>query len=167
MKSVSTIIPFVLYLTGKDGHENKPMLDLLEITHVISLHISCEIHVRHNGLTYLDVILDDDEEESLDEVIPRCVEFIRDATGPVLVHCFAGMSRSASICMAYLILEQKKTFEQAFDVVKSRRPCIYPNNGFLRQLAMLARENEDHRTVPLPVAKRPDEEVKSSTGDNT
>ncbi|VDD74695.1 unnamed protein product [Mesocestoides corti] len=54
--------------------------------------------------------------------------------GRTLVHCMAGVSRSASIVLAYLIKYQKMSLAEAYDRVRSIRPCIQPNLGFWRQL---------------------------------
>ena len=52
-----------------------------------------------------------------------------------MVHCQAGISRSASICLAYLLWSQtSKTLNEAFEFVRSRRPVVAPNFNFLRQL---------------------------------
>ncbi|GIL80227.1 hypothetical protein Vretimale_17425 [Volvox reticuliferus] len=55
-------------------------------------------------------------------------------TGVVLVHCMAGMSRSASVVVAYLMWGDHLPYVEAFKQVKAARPCIYPNLGFLLQL---------------------------------
>ncbi len=54
--------------------------------------------------------------------------------GRTLVHCMAGVSRSATLVLAYLIKHQKMSLSQAYDLVRSKRPCIQPNLGFWRQL---------------------------------
>lgn len=59
----------------------------------------------------------------------------------VLVHCSAGISRSPSVVMAWLITRRGKSFEEAFEMVKRCRPYIMPNEGFERQLILLAKHN--------------------------
>ncbi|MED6283326.1 Dual specificity protein phosphatase 14 [Characodon lateralis] len=54
--------------------------------------------------------------------------------GAVLVHCAAGVSRSASLCLAYLMKYQRVSLAEAHAWVKARRPVIRPNSGFWRQL---------------------------------
>ncbi|MGL5100977.1 MAG: dual specificity protein phosphatase family protein [Plesiomonas sp.] len=51
----------------------------------------------------------------------------------MLVHCWAGMSRSATIVLSYLMLKQNMTLKEAINTVKEKRG-ILPNRGFLRQL---------------------------------
>ena len=56
--------------------------------------------------------------------------------GKILVHCFAGRSRSAAICCAYLIKKNGLSLEQALKEIKEKRPCVMPNPGFLFQLQL-------------------------------
>jgi protein-tyrosine phosphatase len=52
----------------------------------------------------------------------------------VLVHCAAGVSRSTSCVLAYLILYQKIPIAIAYAFVKMKRSCVRPNPGFIRTL---------------------------------
>lgn len=66
------------------------------------------------------------------------VESIRRKGGRILVHCNAGVSRSATVAIAYLMKAEAMTFAEAYDFVKSKRPCIQPNAGFMKQLKTLS-----------------------------
>lgn len=50
--------------------------------------------------------------------------------GSVLVHCAAGVSRSATIVIAYLMRTKGMGFQEAMNFVKKRRGVICPNYGF-------------------------------------
>ncbi len=69
--------------------------------------------------------------------------------GAVLVHCYMGMSRSATVCISYLIRRFGLTMRQALDVVVTARPLVRPNDSFLRQLICYEREiiNQPHTTA--------------------
>ncbi|XP_062858794.1 dual specificity phosphatase 29-like [Trichomycterus rosablanca] len=54
----------------------------------------------------------------------------------LLVHCVMGRSRSATLVLAYLMIEEKMTLVEAIEQVKRRRR-ILPNWGFLKQLKEL------------------------------
>lgn len=59
---------------------------------------------------------------------------VKQSGGRVLVHCQAGISRSATICLAYLMHTQRVKLDEAFDFVKRRRHVISPNLAFMGQL---------------------------------
>lgn len=54
--------------------------------------------------------------------------------GKVLVHCVAGVSRSASICLAYLTKYKCRSLRDAYHLMCMKRPMVRPNLGFWRQL---------------------------------
>ncbi|XP_073843604.1 dual specificity protein phosphatase 18 [Musca autumnalis] len=62
------------------------------------------------------------------------IEEVRQNGGKTLVHCVAGVSRSASLCLAYLMKYQGMTLREAFMHIKTIRPQIRPNTGFFEQL---------------------------------
>ena len=76
--------------------------------------------------------------------------------GKVLVHCREGVSRSASIVIAYLMIRHQYTVENAIKEVITHR-WIRPNPNFQRQLVQLEfrlraeKENDDE--VPNEVTK--------------
>lgn len=57
-------------------------------------------------------------------------------TGRVLVHCAMGVSRSATIVLAFLMIFENMTLVDAIQTVQAHRD-ICPNSGFLRQLQVL------------------------------
>ncbi|XP_012786876.1 dual specificity protein phosphatase 14-like [Ochotona princeps] len=54
--------------------------------------------------------------------------------GTTFVHCSAGVSRSATLCIAYLMKFHHVCLLEAYRWVKARRPVIKPNVGFWEQL---------------------------------
>lgn len=56
----------------------------------------------------------------------------------VLVHCWAGMNRSATICCAALILVEGLTFEQALARVRERHPWARPDSHHTLMLRYIA-----------------------------
>lgn len=52
----------------------------------------------------------------------------------MFVHCQAGISRSATICLAYLMRTNRVKLDEAFEFVKQRRSIISPNFSFMGQL---------------------------------
>ncbi|KAK9864391.1 hypothetical protein WJX84_007101 [Apatococcus fuscideae] len=68
--------------------------------------------------------------------------FIENArkAGGVLVHCQAGVSRSATVATAYLMCSQHIGSEKALRLIQASRPCVGPNIGFRAQLKALEEE---------------------------
>lgn len=59
-------------------------------------------------------------------------EGLRD--GNVLVHCYAGVSRSTTILTAFLMKKYLWSLNETLFKVKKLRPVIRPNKGFMNQL---------------------------------
>lgn len=75
----------------------------------------------------------DNSTQSLLRHFPAAIAFMKDAIkrgGGVLVHCYAGVSRSATVVIAYLMQEYELSFEEAFSKASKARPIIFPNIGF-------------------------------------
>lgn len=64
----------------------------------------------------------------------RCCRFL--PAGRVLVHCARGISRSAALVLAFLMIKERLTLVEAAEVVHKHRN-ILPNVGFLNQLRHL------------------------------
>ncbi|XP_031343255.1 dual specificity protein phosphatase 14 isoform X1 [Photinus pyralis] len=69
--------------------------------------------------------------------------------GKTLIHCTAGVSRSATLCIAYLMKYHKLSLIESYNYLKLRRPIIKPNCGFFRQLIEYERELFGNNTVKL------------------
>lgn len=65
------------------------------------------------------------------------IKSVKEKNGRILVHCNAGVSRSSTVCIGYLMQHKQMDFESAFRLVKLERECIRPNDGFLKQLKEL------------------------------
>lgn len=85
---------------------------------------------------YEFIQLEDTESANLLDSLCVGVDFIEKANrkGKVLVHCHAGMSRSASFVCAWLMKRDNISLQQAEDHIKLRKPDIAINQGFILQL---------------------------------
>ncbi|KAI4330550.1 hypothetical protein MLD38_028829 [Melastoma candidum] len=80
----------------------------------------------------------DTESENLLDYLEPCLDFIKKSRqeGCILVHCFAGVSRSAAIITAYLMQSEQLSQEDALESLKQSCEFVSPNDGFLEQLKM-------------------------------
>lgn len=124
-----------------DAEANTPWLQSTGITHVLQVAEGLIQTQLHSGtLTYLFKPLEDAPDEDLVVHFPRFFPFIEDAIqggGKVLVHCVAGVSRSATVVIGYLMCKEGLSYNAAYNVVAEARPWINPNPGFVMQLRHL------------------------------
>jgi predicted protein tyrosine phosphatase len=92
---------------------------------------------------YLAIAATDSPAYSMAEHFDEACRFIDQARaqhGTVLVHCQAGVSRSASIVLCYLMRNNEWTLRQALEHVWRTRPFVLPNAGFFDQLLEVERQ---------------------------
>ena len=105
---------------------------------------------------------------------------IKQKGGCTFVHCVAGISRSATVCIAYLMKHLCWELQKAFDFVKSKRSCVAPNLSFMGQLLAFEKQlnpNTPSRGITVhykdetkykrssPTTEEPDIATKSSKSD--
>eukprot|EP00899_Mesostigma_viride_P029501 jgi/Mesvir1/9736/Mv12200-RA.1 len=97
-------------------------------------------------------LLDDDDADLLSH-LPGCLDFIRQhlqistataefpaAPGAaVVVHCHAGVSRSAAVLTAYLMVTERRSFADALASLQQASEGALPNDNFCQQLLLFER----------------------------
>ena len=101
------------------------------ICHVLTVARGLNIKVDCKHLV-IDVL--DDPSDNLLIYFEQMNDFIEQGLkkGNVLVHCAAGVSRSASAVIAYIMKKNKWSFNKTRNFVMSKRSVIYPNDGFVK-----------------------------------
>lgn len=123
----------------------------LGITHIINVTLEMP-NLNLPNLECIQIHVDDTPSARLSLYFDRCSDKIHQVHlrgGRTLVHCVAGVSRSASLCMAYLMKYHRMNLEQAYHHVKKRRPVIRPNGGFWRQLIEYEKRIFGRNTVKM------------------
>ena len=138
------ILQDFLYLGSQDAvnEENVVKLGIRNILSVgidtpPSLSVDIDRTVIKHYLPCLDI--PETDMASVFNEANAIINSIRAQSQSVLIHCNAGVSRSATICIAYLMINEQLSFDAALELVKSRRPCTRPNDGFLKQLKNLSK----------------------------
>nr|XP_046263589.1 dual specificity phosphatase 28 [Scatophagus argus]XP_046263590.1 dual specificity phosphatase 28 [Scatophagus argus] len=91
----------------------------------------------------LQIPVYDDPNEDLYSHFDRCADAIQNEAnrgGRSVVYCKNGRSRSATICIAYLMKHRHLTLTDALQKVKTARHVVDPNSGFLSQLQRYEQE---------------------------
>lgn len=101
-------------------------------------YCSVETTGRRSQITRMKVLLNDDPTENLLDRLEACLEFIDKARerGTILVHCMAGVSRSASVIVAYLMKIESLSVKDALSSLREVSSKVCPNKGFMEQLQM-------------------------------
>uniref|UniRef100_A0A183C9B4 Protein-tyrosine-phosphatase n=1 Tax=Globodera pallida TaxID=36090 RepID=A0A183C9B4_GLOPA len=108
------------------------------------------------GIDSLRIRIEDSPFARLDHYFEQTadkIKSVKERGGNTLVHCVAGVSRSASLCIAYLMKHERMSLRQAYHYVKSARPIIRPNLGFWQQLVDYERKLRGHNTVTMVPAE--------------
>ena len=128
------IIKDWLYLGNSDFSLNNELLKSKNICCILvcGSELECKYPKEYN---YLKIDLNDYIEDSIIPYIDKCIQFINENKNKkIFVHCNAGVSRSPSIVIAYLIKSLNYTFNEAYNFVKKKRNIIKPNEKFLQEL---------------------------------
>lgn len=166
------ILPF-LYL-GSAYHASRQ-------DYLSDLHITALLNVSRRDLqpakghySYKWIPVEDNHTADISSHFQEAIEFIdavKQSGGKVLVHCEAGISRSPTICLAYIMRTQRMQLEEAFDIIKKRRVLISPNFSFMGQLVQFESEilssAPAHPSTPEPATPCAPEAASFFTNDFT
>ncbi|XP_075063572.1 dual specificity protein phosphatase 26 [Mixophyes fleayi] len=140
-----------LYLGDQEMAANKCELYHMRITHILNASHSRlragEEYYKGMNIKYMGIEAQDSPTFDMSAHFYPAADFIHRALkerGRILVHCAVGVSRSATLVLAYLMIYHEMTLVEAITKVKERRG-IFPNRGFLRQLVNLDKKLRRNR----------------------
>ena len=167
---LSLVAPGIL-VSGASAARNLDLLRSSGVTHIINCAATlCPNHYPEN-FRYLSLPLADSLREDISFAFYDAIDFILEAQavgGSVLIHCMHGVSRSASIAIAYIIWSQACSYEDAFASVRNSRPTINPNIGSACALLAWQASVVDVRSRKLEVwAVLPYTRILTSQGEST
>ncbi|XP_078538882.1 dual specificity protein phosphatase 8 isoform X1 [Lissotriton helveticus] len=145
-----------LYLGSQKDVLNKDLMAQNGIAYVLNASNNCPkpdfVCDRH----FLRIPVNDNYCEKLLPWLDESVDFIEKArlsSSRVIVHCLAGISRSATIAIAYVMKTMGMSSDEAYRFVKERRPSISPNFNFLGQLLEYEQSLSVHKAWSAGVLK--------------
>jgi len=129
-----------IFLGSEQDALDKDFINSQKISTILSIQ-SWEIQEKLPGIHYKFVEAKDNSEQDLKSKFEDICNFLkRNENERVLVHCQAGISRSATACLAYLMKEKNMSLDSSFVELKKRREIVCPNFSFLGQLKSWERE---------------------------
>ena len=94
-------------------------------------------YYSNNGFSLFHIPLYDAPREDISQWFDHVSDFLmahRFMGRKVLVHCHAGVSRSATLVASFLMNLKDWNHHRALKYIRSKRGCINPNPGFVKQL---------------------------------
>ncbi|XP_010004516.1 PREDICTED: dual specificity protein phosphatase 22-A-like [Chaetura pelagica] len=122
-----------LYLGNIHDSEDRDSLHRNGVTHLIT----ATVFVSLQDMTYLCISASDSSSQNLLQHFKECIKFIHECRlggGGCLVHCLAGVSRSTTILVAYLMTVTELGWESCLAATRASRSYASPNCGFQQQL---------------------------------
>jgi len=132
----TVIIPEKLYLTSITEAQSLNYLKKNHITAILTINtepVEIPKDLQKNGIKTKFVHLGDNCTSHIKSYFDEMNEFI-DNNERVVVHCHAGISRSATAVIAYLMKSSRMTLNEAMKFVQTRRHVVCPNFSFMGQL---------------------------------
>ncbi|KAI5937174.1 dual specificity protein phosphatase 7 [Manis javanica] len=131
------ILPY-LYLGCAKDSTNLDVLGKYGIKYILNVTPNLPNAFEHGGeFTYKQIPISDHWSQNLSQFFPEAISFIDEARSKkcgVLVHCLAGISRSVTVTVAYLMQKMNLSLNDAYDFVKRKKSNISPNFNFMGQL---------------------------------
>ncbi|XP_006753275.2 PREDICTED: dual specificity protein phosphatase 22, partial [Myotis davidii] len=124
-----------LYIGNFKDARDAEQLSRNKVTHILSVHDSARPMLE--GVKYLCIPAADSPSQNLTRHFKESIKFIHECRlrgEGCLVHCLAGVSRSVTLVIAYIMTVTDFGWEDALHTVRAGRSCANPNLGFQRQL---------------------------------
>ncbi|XP_071296892.1 dual specificity protein phosphatase 22-A-like [Agelaius tricolor] len=124
-----------LYLGNIRDSEDHEKLLSKGVTHILSVHSGAKPVLE--DMTYLCISASDSSSQNLLQHFKECIQFIHEcrlAGGGCLVHCLAGVSRSSTLLVAYLMTVTELGWQSCLAATRAVRSYASPNPGFQQQL---------------------------------
>ncbi|XP_026201917.1 dual specificity protein phosphatase 22-B [Anabas testudineus] len=131
---INKVLPDIYLGNFKDARDRE-LLGQHNITHILSIHDTAAPILE--DMTYLCISAADHSKQNLVQYFRDSIMFIHECRlkrEGCLVHCVAGVSRSVTLVVAYIMTVTGRGWVESLAAVRAARPCAGPNLGFLRQL---------------------------------
>ena len=135
--------PYNLWIGSEQDSANQEAAERYGVTLVVNATRNLPKRVRGNQISHIRVPVDDTPDDA-DTMLAYLMGVVRHIDthllrgGGVLVHCYAGISRSASVAAAYVMYREGLTPAQAIARVRQAKPETFGGSrcspNFMRAL---------------------------------
>eukprot|EP01091_Cochliopodium_minus_P003982 TRINITY_DN1390_c0_g1_i1.p1 TRINITY_DN1390_c0_g1~~TRINITY_DN1390_c0_g1_i1.p1 ORF type:complete len:337 (-),score=86.86 TRINITY_DN1390_c0_g1_i1:56-1066(-) len=132
-----------LYLGGIENAKSKECIDSLNIKNIVNVTSHYDNQFEETGIKYLRISIQDNTQQNIADHFEMSYNFIKESLEKkenILIHCVAGVSRSASLVLAFLMKYNNTSYKETFEYLRKRRKNIFPNVGFLKQLLLFEKK---------------------------
>ena len=134
-----------IFIGSEPAAANFELLKKFKISHIVNAAAEIKNYFSQN-IFYLNLFLHDDPtiyKEDLFVVLEPAYRWIdavikRNPTKRILVHCRAGISRSASVVIYYLMRKYKCSYQEALKNLINKRAVVRPNPWYEQQLQFIS-----------------------------
>jgi protein-tyrosine phosphatase len=130
-----------LFLGSREDATDIKFLFENRIKAVINVAMELEGIKYPDFITVYHIPLDDHPQEDISRYFNDVYWYLlthRLSEENVLIHCYAGVSRSASFVLMYLIRKNQWNLRTSLAWLRQKRPQVKPNSGFIEQLHSFA-----------------------------
>jgi len=146
-KTSITEVTSQLYLGSYEDAKNVEELRSRAITHTLTL-----IGKKHviAGIKHMQKPMHDWGKTDLQILINNIWTFVVESQRPgnkLFVHCMLGQNRSATIMIVILMKLHGESLEEAFKIIKKKRPIVQINTEYAKQLSKMEQELHGRKSV--------------------
>ncbi|KAL4481426.1 hypothetical protein ABPG72_010579 [Tetrahymena utriculariae] len=126
-----------IYLGNLEAASNVEYLKRHNIGAVLTVAGGTGLRYNIHDIPMHEIINADDAlYQDLSQYFSRMINFIENARQRtnILIHCYAGISRSVTALVAYIMQKKGWAYERTLSFVRSKRSIANPNPSFVRQL---------------------------------
>jgi hypothetical protein len=124
-----------IYLGSAFNAASYSTLKAFHIKNIINVTQEITPYFNHyNEFNYKVYKLYDNNNDDINIYLDDSYEYINNCSENILVHCYMGSSRSATIVIYYLMKKYNMTLEESIKYVKEKRNIVNLTNKFCEEL---------------------------------
>ena len=134
--AISCVVPGELYLTNFRGVGRREELESLGVRHIVCVNEQENEFADKFNYFNIDNLEDQEDHDAMQHFasVAKFTDHALASGGAVCFHCAAGISRSSTMMISYLMTSKKMSLLEAFEQTYNARRVTWPNRTFMQQL---------------------------------